>query len=421
MRHRAGDLDRIVIVGAGRAAVAAAEELHRLGFTGAITMLGGEAHPPYHRPACSKGLLTGRQRPADAHLSFSAPVRWLPGRTAVDLDVTRQIVYTQTGEEFEYDGLVVATGAKPVSPGGWPVGEPGLHTLHDIEDAYALADALREARRVAVVGAGFTGCEAAYVVSSLARECVIIDSNPQVMTRAVGAVTGGLVADSMRHEGVRMRLGRRVRTVSRSRRGWRLDLDDGSHVDADVVISALGERPDTGWFTARHADTSDGLLCDESLRVIGVNRVVAAGAVARWPNPWYGDAPGRCDQWIAALEQGQAAARTLLAGQRPAPAAPLQPRYWSDLFGLRIQVCGRLDGADDIEVTELRPGRRDIARGGMVAVHLRDGVARGVVAVNAPRQFTTLAREMRAAGPVARPRVSLPAQPAHQRRLSLVG
>ncbi|MFC7757900.1 oxidoreductase C-terminal domain-containing protein [Catellatospora bangladeshensis] len=118
------------------------------------------------------------------------------------------------------------------------------------------------------------------------------------------------------------------------------------------------------------------------------------------------------------------------AGRRPdaagraaaRPAAPLQPRYWSDLFGLRIQVCGRLDGADDVEVTELRPGRRDIARGGMVAVHLRDGVARGVVAVNAPRQFTTLAREMRAAGPVARPRVSLPAaQTSHQRRLSLVG
>jgi NADPH-dependent 2,4-dienoyl-CoA reductase/sulfur reductase-like enzyme len=421
VRHRAGDLDRIVIAGAGRAAVAAVEELHRLGFTGAVTVLGGEEHPPYHRPACSKGLLTGRQRPADAHLASTAPARWLPGRVAVELDSARQVVYTHTGEAFEYDGLIVATGAKPVIPDGWPIGEPGLYTLHDVEDALALGAALREARRVAVVGAGFTGSEAACVVSSLARECVIIDSNAQVMTRAVGAVTGGLVADSMRREGVRMRLGRRVRVVSRSRRGWRLDLDDGSHVDADVVISARGERPDTGWFTVPGADTSDGLLCDESLRVLGTKRIVAAGAVARWPNPWYGDAPGRCDQWIAALEQGQAAARTLLAGHRPAPAAPVQPRYWSDLFGLRIQVCGRLDGADDIEVTELRPGRRDVARGGMVAVHLRDGVARGVVAVNAPRQFTTLAREMRAAGPLARPRVSLPAQTSQQRRLSLVG
>lgn len=419
MRHRIGDLDRILVVGGGRAAVAAVEELERLGFTGAVTVLAGEPHPPYHRPACSKGLLTGRQRPADTHLATTAPARWLPGRVAVELDTARQVVHAQTGEAYEYDGLIVATGARPVVPDGWPLGEPGLHCLHSLDDALALAGALREARRVAVVGAGLTGCEAACVVRSLARECVVIDSNPQVMTRAVGALTGGLVADTMRREGVRLRLGRRVRGLARGRRGWRLDLDDGSHVDADVVVAALGERPDTDWFTAPGADATDGLLCDENLRVLGTDRVVAAGAVAKWPNPWYGSAPARCDQWIAALEQGQAAARTLLA-RRGAPDAPVLPRYWSDLFGLRIQVCGRLDGADEVEVDELRPGRRDTARGGLIATHLTGGVPMGVVAVNAPRHFTTLARAMREAGP-AHPRVTLPAQLPHQRRLSLVG
>ncbi|MEV0455223.1 NAD(P)/FAD-dependent oxidoreductase [Catellatospora methionotrophica] len=420
MRHRTSDLDRIVVVGGGRAAVAAVEELERLGFTGAVTVLAGEPHSPYHRPACSKGLLTG-QRHGDVRLSTAAPARWLTGRVAAELDAKRQIVYAQTGEMYEYDALVVATGASPVVPGGWPVGEPGLHFLHGIDDALGLAADLRRARRVAVVGAGLTGCEAAHVVRSMARECVMIDSNAQVMTRAVGSVTGGLIADTMRHEGVRMRLGRRVKHLSRSRRGWRLDLDDGSHVDADVVIATLGERPDTGWFTARHADTGDGLLCDESLRVQGVDRVVAAGAVARWPNAWYAEQPGRVDQWIAAMELGQAAARTLLSGSRAAPAAAVLPRYWSDLFGLRIQVIGRLDQAEEVAVSELRPGRRDIARGGVLAAHRRGGVTTGVVAVNAPRQFTTLARAMREAGAAARPVVSLPAVVPNQRRLSLVG
>lgn len=419
MRHRTSDLDRVVVVGGGRAAVAAVEELERLGFTGAVTVLAGESRPPYHRPACSKGLLTG-QRPADVQLSTTSSARWLTGRVAAELDAKRQIVYAQTGEMYAYDALVVATGARPVIPDGWPVGEPGLHSLHSIDDALSLAADLRRAQRVAVVGAGLTGCEAAYVVRSLARECIMIDSNPQVMTRAVGSVTGGLIADTMRHEGVRMRLGRRVKNLSRCRRGWRLDLDDGSHVDADVVIATLGERPDTDWFTARHADTSDGLLCDESLRVRGVDQVVAAGAVARWPNAWYGDKPARVDQWIAAMELGQAAARTLLSGSRAAPAVGVLPRYWSDLFGLRIQVCGRLDQTEEVAVTELRPGRRDIARGGVLAAHRRGGVTSGVVAVNAPRQFTTLARAMREAGP-ARPLVSLPAVIPHQRRLSLVG
>ena len=419
MRHRTSDLDRVVVVGGGRAAVAAVEELDRLGFTGAVSVLAGESHPPYHRPACSKGLLTG-QRPAEVHLSTDASARWLTGRVAAELDARRQIVYAQTGEMYEYDGLVVATGARPVIPDGWPVGEPGLHRLHSLDDALSLAADLRRAQRVAVVGAGLTGCEAACVVRSLARECVLIDSNPQVMTRAVGSVTGGLVADTMRREGVRMRLGRRVKHLSRGRRGWRLDLDDGSHVDADLVIATLGERPDTDWFTARHADTTDGLLCDESLRVQRrgpgrrgrgggplAQRLVRRQARPRRPvDRRHGAGPGR--------------GPTLLSGSRAAPAVGVLPRYWSDLFGLRIQVCGRIDQAEEVAVTELRPGRRDIARGGVLAAHRRGGVTSGVVAVNAPRQFTTLARAMREAGP-ARSLVSLPAVIPNQRRLSLVG
>src|SRR5439155_4452840 len=97
-------------------------------------------------------------------------------------------------------------------------------------------------------------------VRSMARRCVLIDSNPQVMTRAVGEVVGRLVTDELHRNGVDLRLGRRVRDIDRSRRGWRLVLDDGSEVDADVVVATTGERPDTGWLaSAPELDTTDGV------------------------------------------------------------------------------------------------------------------------------------------------------------------
>src|SRR5690349_2210646 len=109
---------RVVVVGAGRGGVAAVEELRRLGYQGELTVLHDEAAPPYDRPACAKGLLTGHKRPVDALLRVhgGGTVDWRLGRRAVALDARERVVHTDTGERFGYDGLVLATGATPVPP-----------------------------------------------------------------------------------------------------------------------------------------------------------------------------------------------------------------------------------------------------------------------------------------------------------------
>jgi NADPH-dependent 2,4-dienoyl-CoA reductase/sulfur reductase-like enzyme len=397
IRRRRDVYRRIVVVGGGRAAVSSVEELRRCGFTGRITVLSAEEHPPYHRPSCSKGLLTGHSRPSDAMLPLDGcpQVEWCPGERAAVLDADARIVETESGQEYVYDGLVIATGSHMAAPRDWPVGEPGLHLLHSLPDAWAIRRDLRYAQRVAVVGAGLTGCETASAVRSMARECVIIDSKPQVMTRAIGEVVGGLVTDELRRNRVELRLGRRVQSIDRRRRGWRLTLDDRSEVDADLVVGTTGERPETEWLASTPGiDTTDGVLCDESLRVIGVDGVVAAGAVARWPNLRYDGRPRRAGQWIAAIELGRAAARALLAGDQPVPPVMPLNRFWSEQFGLRIQVSGELDPRAEIYVTEQRPGRKDVARAGVMASYTVDGNMVGLLAINAPRAFNEITRTL---------------------------
>jgi NADPH-dependent 2,4-dienoyl-CoA reductase/sulfur reductase-like enzyme len=195
---------RIVVVGGGRAGVAAVEELRRLGYGGELVVLHDEAAPPYDRPACAKGLLTGHKRPVDALLRVHGceDVDWRFGRRAVALDAQEQVVHTDTGERFGYDGLVLATGATPVPPPGWPVHEPGLHVLYRLGDARRLRHELREARRVAVVGAGLTGCEVAHAVRSLARECVLVDPRPHALVRPLGEQVGRLVTGEIARDGV---------------------------------------------------------------------------------------------------------------------------------------------------------------------------------------------------------------------------
>ena len=389
--------DRVLIVGAGRAGLAAAEGLREHGFGGEILMLGAESSRPYDRPACSKGILRGTQRPNDVVL----PVRpetdlvYGLGRTAVHVDPVGRYVYTDAGEELHYDGLVIATGSRPALPADWPVDEPGFHVLYGLSGAWSLRQELRTATRVAIIGGGLSGCETACTIRALARDCVIIDSNPGVMRRAIGAFASEYVTEAVRDDGVELRLGCRVQQVQRRRRGWALALSDGSEVVADVVVATLGDRPDVDWLrSSGRFDLADGVLCDERLRAVGVPGVVAAGSVARWPNLRFGPTPVRYGHWIAAYELGHFAARSLMAGDGPAEPAVVLPRYWSDQFGLRLQVCGQLPDHAEISVTRLRPGRRDAARTGVLFGYGVAGQLVGLVAVNAPAAFTSIVRTM---------------------------
>lgn len=400
--------EQIVIVGAGRAGVAAAEELRLQGFDGELVILHDEDNMPYDRPACAKGLLTGHDRPKDVHMPVldGTEAHWMLGRRAVYLDTEAQTVVTDTDEAFEYDGLVIATGAGPVIPPSIPVGEPGIHALYGLNDAWSLRADLRTARRVAVIGAGMTGCEVASAVKYLSRECILINPRDYVLTGPLGEYVGQMMTNEMERQGVKMRMGRRVSEMYRSRRGWVLVLDDGEEVEADVVVATTGERPDTQWLQAAEGvDASDGVLCDETLRVVGVDNVVAAGTVARWPNLQYSADPQRIGQWICALEHGRSAAQALMAGpDAPLPPVTHMPRFWSDQFGVRIQVCGQLPADAEVTITEMRPGRSDVARAGVIVGYYQDDALVGLVAVNAVRQFTAMARAMLSAqGPVVEP------------------
>jgi len=389
--------DRILVVGAGRAGVSAMEEIRRQGFTGQLAIVHNETHPPYDRPGCAKGLLTGHSRPQDLRLPIAdgLDADWHLGRRAVHLDADAHTVITDTDEVFEYDGLVIASGAHPIAPRGFPLGEPGIHLIYGLDDAWGLRADLQRANRVAVIGAGLTGSEVSYAVRSMARDCILIDSKDP-MTKPVGEHAARLIVPEIRRAGVQLRTGRRVSEVFPARKGWGLLLDDGEEIFVDIIVASTGERPETKWLSETpELDSSDGVLCDQNLRVVGSDDIVAAGTIARWPNLQYSSEPMRVGQWIAALEMGRAAARTLLAdpGAHLEPVTHL-PRFWSDQFGLRIQVCGQLPAEADVALSEMRPGRKDIARAGVLLGYQHEDRMVGLVGVNAPHAFTSMARSM---------------------------
>ncbi|MGH9074026.1 MAG: NAD(P)/FAD-dependent oxidoreductase, partial [Acidimicrobiales bacterium] len=338
----AGGLGTVVVVGASLAGLRAVETLRRDGFAGRLFLVGAEEHfPPYDRPPLSKEVLTGAWEPERARLRIDdgLDVELLLGRRAVALDLGRREVTLAGGEALGFDGLVVATGAAPRRLAGVDDGLGGVAVLRTVEDCLALRDELDKEPAVVVIGAGFIGCEVASACRSRGLEVTVVEALPLPLVRVLGQEMSEMVVGLHRDHGVGFRLGVPVAGLRGSGRVEEVLLGGGTALPADLVVVAMGVVPETGWLAGSGLAIGDGVLLDESCTAVGVDRVVAAGDVARWHNPVFGESM-RVEHWTNAAEQGEAAASSLLRGREAAEAFRPVPYFWSDQHGSRIQFVG---------------------------------------------------------------------------------
>lgn len=362
----------IVIVGASLAGLRAAQGVRAGGWDGDVIVIGDEPHAPYTRPPLSKELLAGEHEPAQCDFgSADVDVEWRLGETAVGLADHR--VRLASGEEVPYERVVLATGCRarewPAAAATAPAATspaPGrrVFTLRDLDDALALRDAIRPGIHVAVIGAGFVGCEVAATARKRGAEVTLIDVAPRPLM-PLGRELGERCARLHAEHGVQLRLG--------------ADPDEGARVEADVVVAALGAIPNTDWL----ADSAltlhrGGILCDATLSA--APDVLVAGDVAAWPHPLAGGEIVRVEHWTNAAEQGAHAGRNAVLD--PGERTPYEavPYFWTDQYDVKIQSVGFPALADRVEIVEEEDGR-------LVAVGVRGESVVAVLTWKAPRRL----------------------------------
>lgn len=370
------DDGHVVVVGAGLGGLRTAERLRAGGHRGRITLLGAETHLPYDRPPLSKQVLTGacepdattlatRERLDDQGLSCRL------GVAATSLDGTE--VGLADGSRVQGDAVVLATGLRAR---GFPDQPAGVHTLRSLDDAVRLRAALRSARSLLVLGAGFVGAEVASAACGLGVSVTVVEAQPLPLLRVLGEPGGALSARLLTEAGVDLRCGTPVT-------GFVDDhtvlLGNGTKATADVVLAAIGGTPDLPWI----ADSGGGVRCDESGRLLGASRLWAVGDVAAWKSQT-GGCYRRNEHWTSATEQAAVVAQDILGLPRPA-AAP--PYFWSDQFGLRIQLAGWPELAETAEPLHGSGTAGGPVRGSVLG-YFADGRLMAVAAFGAARLLT---------------------------------
>jgi 3-phenylpropionate/trans-cinnamate dioxygenase ferredoxin reductase component len=378
---------RVVVVGAGLAGLRTAQGLRRAGFDGDLVLLGEEQHAPYDRPPLSKQLLLGewdrdRLQLAGREALADQGIDLRTGCTATGLDADARRVLLASGEQLGYDALVVATGARPHRR-PFPGGElAGVHDLRRLEDGEALAAAFAAGARVAVVGAGFIGTEVASAARQRGLPVTVVDLSPTPLAAQLGPLGARALVDLHRDQGVDFRLGRRVTGLAGHERVSAVLLDDGSRIEADVVVVGIGVRPDTDWLTGTGLDVRRGLPADAT-GATPLPDVWAVGDVAAWPAAAGG--PARpVEHWTSAVEQAAVVSANLLRTPEERRQHEPVPYVWTDHYGIKVQQVGEHHPGDDARLVT-----GSVADLRFVLAHSRDDRVIGTLSVGMP---TTLPR-----------------------------
>nr|WP_245676831.1 FAD-dependent oxidoreductase [Oligoflexus tunisiensis] len=341
-------MNRVVIVGAGAAGNAAAEELRTQGFNGSISLLSADTVTPYDRPNLSKDYLAGR-----------APEEWIPlrneefyreagidirfGVRAVSLDATKKIITTSSGETFEFDRCLLATGATPrrLSVSGSQL--PHVHYLRTLEDCRRIISAAGQAKNAVVIGSGFIGLEVAASLRARGMKVSVVSMDAIPLQRVVGKEIGSFLQKTHEANGVTFYLKRNIDQIT----AQSVKLDQGELVPADLVVVGIGVSPDIGLAESAGLRLGGGGVEVDTYLETSASGVFAAGDLAFFPDARTGERM-RIEHWAVAGRQGQAAARNLLGQRAPYRTVPF---FWTAQYDTTLAYVGHAPAWDEIRVS----------------------------------------------------------------------
>ena len=334
----------VVIIGAGAAGNACAEMLRRENYRGPLTLIDPDPDAPYDRPNLSKDYLAG-----------SAPEEWLPlhpqdfyeqqeiairrGRVK-SIDRRTGSVVFDDATALPYGALVIATGASPIHldiPGGGR-----LLYLRSLADCRAVIDAAKSAKSAVVIGASFIGLEVAASLRTRGLNVSVVGLEEVPLARVLGPELGGLVKNVHEKKGVRFFLKRSVASIS----GDKAILDDGTSLDADIIVAGIGVRPNVQLAEECGLAIDKGIAVNEFLQTSDP-KIFAVGDVARFPDA-HGGSPIRIEHWMVAERQGQVAALNILGRKSRFDDVPF---FWSAHYdALTIRYTGHAESWEKTEI-----------------------------------------------------------------------
>ena len=374
----------VIIVGAGHGGAQAAIALRQNGFEGRILVIGREPEIPYERPPLSKEYLARDKtfericiRPAQFWEDKAVEMKL--GAEVVSLAPAAHTVKLGDGSEIGYGKLIWATGGDPRRLSCMGANLKGVHAVRTKEDADRLmAELDAGAKRAVVIGGGYIGLEAAAVLTKFDVSVTLLEALPRVLARVAGEPLSEFYEAEHRAHGVDLRTGAAMDCIEGDgTKATGVKMQDGSIIQADIVIVGIGIVPCVGPLLAAGAAGANGVDVDEFCRT-SLPDVYAIGDCAAHANDFADGAVIRLESVQNANDMATTAAKDICGVSVPYKATPW---FWSNQYDLRLQTVGLSTGHDNAVL------RGDPATRSFSVVYLKNGKVIALDCVNMVKDY----------------------------------
>lgn len=388
-----------LIVGGGLAAASAVDGIREVDEEGSVVVLSDEEEPPYHRPPLSKEFL---RAPAGAPRSLlhvkpegwfeeEADARLLLGQRATRLDPDGMRVEAASGDAHSGARILLATGGRPRTLPVPGAGLDGVETLRTAADSELIRDRAREADRAVLVGAGFIGMELAAALTEFDVRPTVVELQDRVWGRMLPDRLSTWMRSYFEDRGVEFRLEESVDAFAGGDEVEGAGLSGGERVPCELAVVGVGIRPNQELAADAGLAVDDGVVVDEHAET-GSGGIYAAGDVARYPDPVFGDRT-RVEHWDHAKAHGRLAGRNMAGADERYDHLSY---FFTDVFDLSLNVYGRPTSA---ERTAVRGSLDGAPEDGCLAFGERDGRVVAAVLVNDQDSMEACRRLVRARAP----------------------
>jgi nitrite reductase (NADH) large subunit len=367
-----GGHGRLVVVGNGMAGMRAVEELRaRAPDRFAITVIGAEPHPNYNRIQLSS-VLAGEKaldeiviNPRDWYAEND--IALMAGNAATAIDRLDKRVMLADGGSVAYDKLLLATGSKPLAPPIPGLGLPGVRAFRDIADVEGMIEASRHHRRAVVIGGGLLGLEAAWGLKRRGMAVAVVHLMPSLMERQLDLAAGEMLRRALDARGIAVFTNSQTEEILGRDRAEGVQLADGRKLPADLVVLAVGIRPNVDLARAAKLDVNRGILVGDDMATSDPD-IYAVGECIEHNGQVFG--------LVAPIWEQAKVCGTRLAGDAAAAYVPPPVHTSLKITGIDVFSAGALAAADttDEELT-----LHDAKRGLYKKIILRDGRVIGSV------------------------------------------
>ena len=340
-----------VILGGGMVAGYAAKEMVNCGLDpGKLAIISADSALPYERPPLSKSFLSGKDNEAsllingrDWYREHGIEMRL---RTVIEqVDPASRRIRSGSGEEFEFQNLLLATGARARQ-----LDCPG-NELHDVfylrslKDSENIRSRAVTAKQAVVIGGGFIGMEVASVLAQKKIQTTLVIREDRVWSRMFTPAMSAFFEQYYATRGVRIVKKGNIAALEGTEAARAVLLNDGQKISCDMVIIGVGAVPVTELFGGNGIAIDNGVVVNEYLEANHPG-VYAAGDVANYPDPIFGTRR-RVEHWDNAVSQGQHWARVILGDRQPFVHVPY---FFSDVFDLSYELWGDSGGSTETVV-----------------------------------------------------------------------